>query len=152
MIAKNVRESMISAIGNTRPMYKNREGTTASVTNISTANAHRIAIGSGRKNLSDDALWLDEPIEEGYEIVSSSSTFSYALEEFWNILTVIKNTGVEKMTINETCVYCDPNNSNIRALPTMKSCMVMREVLDEPIVVSPGEKCVLSMNLVWPKD
>lgn len=152
MIVKSVRDAMVSGIGNTRPTFKTRDGGTASFTYIATQNSFRIAIGSGRKSLNDDALWLDEPIDEGYEIINSNSAFKNTLEEFWNISTTIKNTGAEKMTINEICTYTDYSNSDVRALPTTKSCMVMREVLDKPIVLSPGEKCVLSMNLVWPKD
>lgn len=152
MIVKGVQESLISGMGSARPSFKTREGKTISFTSIQSTNAFRIAIGSGRKSLSDDALWLDEPIEEGYEIISSSSIFEKTLQEFWNISTTIKNTGAEKITINEICTYCDYYKSAIRDLPTMTSCMVMREVLDKPIVVSPGEKCILGMNLVWPKD
>ena len=125
---------------------KNRNGSSATMGKPEYM-TFRIAIGSGKSTLADDALWLEEPIDEGYEIVSRSSSFNEKKDSFFNVMMTIRNTSSEKLTINELGLY--DNGATGTGLPVGTSCMFAREVLNEPIIVAPGKSCVLSMNLTW---
>lgn len=124
----------------------NRNGATTTVRNPQYG-TFRIAIGRGKSTLANDALWLEEPIDEGYEIISRSQSFDEKKDAFFNVMMTIKNTSSEKLTINELGIY--ENGASGTGLPTGDSWMLTREVLNEPIIVEPGKSCVLSMNLTW---